>query len=239
MPDWQKLVSQRLTELTLDPEEKHEIFAELAGHLEEVYESLREEGLSEQQAIHRTLSQVKDWKNLRRKIHSARTQENTMTPRTARLWLPCFVTLTVSMLMLPVLERIGINPQFVFLRAHHESGQTYVFTVYTVWLALLPLVGALGAHLSKRAGGTQQAVITSATFPALTFGAVLMLVLPVMGLLEHGMEKSARPFFHAWTTEPIGVLGVVAGWVVMPGVSLLIGVLAYEAAAKWRLKSAT
>jgi len=40
MPDWQKLVRQRLGGLTLDAAEKEEVHAELAAHLEETYEAL-------------------------------------------------------------------------------------------------------------------------------------------------------------------------------------------------------
>jgi len=239
VPDWQELVRQRLAGLALEPCDKEEVLTELAGHLEEVYESMRRKGSSKQEAMHRALEQVTDWQELQRKIFFSRTKENTMTPRTTRFWLPSLVTLIVSMLMLPVLEWVGLRPQFLFLHGTHGSSQTYVFTVYTAWLMLLPLVGALGGYLSRRAGGTRHTIITSGTFPALAFGAVLFVVLPFMGFLEHGLEAGARSLFHTWTTEPFGVLGVVAGWVIVPGACLLIGALAYSGLAQWRAKPAS
>ena len=236
MPDWEALVRARLDGLALDAEAKHEVLLELASHLEDTYESLLREGMPEADAIHHVLLQVGDWNDLQRKIQIARTKENTMTTRTSRFWLPSLVTLTVSMSLLPLLERLGLKPEFLFLRGpQHE---TYIFTVYTAWLMMLPLVGALGAHLSRRAGGTRPAIITSGIFPALAFSAVLFLVLPFVGFLEHGLETGARPLFQKLTTTPFGLLGLVTGWVLMPGACLLIGVLAFQAVAKWRVKLA-
>ena len=224
MPNWQEFVGQRLSGLALDVAEKEEVHAELSAHLEESYESLRAEGLAEQAAINGALSQVADWDKLGRQIQSARRRENTMTPRVNRLWLPSLVTLLISIFLLPLLESLGLNPQFFFLVGHHD--RTYGLSVYTVWLATLPFVGALGAYLSRRAGGTRRAIIISGTFPALAFFAVLLSVIPYMGLLEHRLDAGARSVFHTWTSE-FRHLGVVAGWVLLPGACLLIGVLAY------------
>lgn len=223
MPDWREVVRRRLSGLALQDYSREEVFAELAGHLEETYDELRGEGLSEKDAVRDTMSQVKDWGSLQEEICFARTKEKPVTPRTKRLWLPSLVTLLASMVMLPMLEWLGVKPQFLFLKGPHE--RTYVFTVYTVWLMMLPLVGALGAYLSRRAGGTRSAVIISGIFPALGFFIVLLLVLPFMGFLEHGLEANARSVFQTLTNEPFGRLGVVTGWVLLPGACLFIGVL--------------
>ena len=225
MPDWVEFVRQRLSGLALDDTEKDEVHAEVAGHLQESYESLRAQGVPEQVALSKTLAQVTDWSELQQQIQMARQRENMMTPRTGRLWFPSLVTLLVTMTLPPLLERFGLNPQFLLLRERH--GQTYVFTAYTVWLLLLPFVGALGAYLSSRSGGTRLAIIVSGVFPALALFAVLLVVVPFMGFLEHGLEVNARSVFHALTFEPFGRLGVVAGWVLVPGTCLLIGVQAY------------
>ncbi|HVH71936.1 MAG TPA: hypothetical protein VNB49_12590 [Candidatus Dormibacteraeota bacterium] len=225
MPDWQELVRRQLSGLALDAGEKDEVHLELAGHLQELYEFLLTQGMPEQAALTQTWAQIGGWDKLQEQIQIARKKENTMTPRINRLWLPSLVTLLLAMMMLPILERLGLNPQFLFLRGPH--GHTYVFTVYTVWLMVLPFVGALGAYLSGRAGGTRPAIIVSGIFPALAFFVVLLLVLPFMGFLEHGLEANARSVFHSWTSEPLGRLGVLAGWALVPGVCLLIGVEAY------------
>lgn len=225
MPDWQEFVRRRLGGLALDAAEKDELHAELAGHLQELYESLRMEGVPEQTALSQTWARVGDWDKLQQQIQLARKKENTMTHRTSRLWLPSLVTLLVAMIMVPELELLGLNPHFFFLRGAH--GQEYAFPVYTVWLMLLPFVGALGAYLSGRAGGTRLAMIVSGIFPALAFFVVLLLVLPYIGFLEHGLEANVRSVFDNLINEPFGRLGVVAGWVLVPGACLLIGVQAY------------
>lgn len=225
MPDWQELVRQQLSGLALDAPEKDEVHAELAGHLQEFYESLRAQGMHEQTALRETCARIGDWDKLKRQIQMARQRENSMTPRTNRLLLPSLVTLLAAMIMLPVLEWLGLNPQFFFLRRPH--GHEYVFPVYTVWLMLLPFVGALGAYLSSRAGGTRPAIIVSGIFPALAIFVVLLLVLPYMEFLEHGLAANARFVFDSLINEPFGRLGVVAGWVLVPGACLFIGVWAY------------
>ncbi len=223
MLDWQELVRRRLSGLVLEDYSREEVFAELAGHLEETYDKLRGEGLSEKDAVRDTMSQVKDWRYLQEEICFARRKEKPVTPRTKRLWLPSLTTLLVAMVMLPLLEWLGLKPQFLFLKGPHD--RTYVFPVYTVWLMMLPFVGGLGAYLSRRAGGTRSTVIISGTFPALAFFIALLFVLPFMGFLEHGLEANARSVFETLTNEPFGRLGVVTVWVLVPGACLFVGVL--------------
>ena len=225
MPDWQELVRRELSGFVADPAEKDEVCAELAGHLQEFYESLRAQGLHEQVALRETCARIGDWDKLKRQIQMARQKENTMTPRTNQLWLPSLATLLLAMIMLPILERLGLNPHFFFL--HGPRGQEHAFPVYTAWLMLLPFVGALGAYLSSRAGGTRRAIIVSGIFPALAFFVVLLLVMPFMGFLEHGLAVNARSVFHSLMDEPFGRLGVMAGWVLVPGACLFIGVAGY------------
>src|SRR5438874_1047287 len=87
MPDWREIVSKGLSGLKLGADEKEEVHAELAEHLEETYEALLREGMSESAAIRRTLSLAEDWNDLRRKIHWARKGKETMTDRMKQLWL--------------------------------------------------------------------------------------------------------------------------------------------------------
>ena len=48
MPDWEALVSEQFAAISLEPEERGEVIAELAGHLEETFEQLRRQGLTEE-----------------------------------------------------------------------------------------------------------------------------------------------------------------------------------------------
>jgi len=110
MRDWGEFVRQKLAGLALEPEEKRQVLEELAEHLEETYQSLLSEGISEEDAAQRTLFQVPDWKDLRRKIHSARTKENVMTNRVRQFWLPGLLTLVLSMVLLAVIQVLGPKP---------------------------------------------------------------------------------------------------------------------------------
>ena len=219
MPDWLELVRQRLKGLALHSSDKEEGHTELAAHLEDAYESLLRDGVSESEAA--TLCLSRNWQDLRQKIDSVRSKD-IMTNRVTQLWLPSLVTFIVSMILLPVLEWLGLDPHFLFLQGPHD--RAYVFPVYTAWLMLLPFVGALGAYLSKRQGGTTRWAVISGIFPALAFFAVLLLTIPFMGILEYGLDAGARSVFDSLTCEPFGRLAVVSGWVLVPGACLLIGV---------------
>jgi len=239
MPDWEKLVSRQLAQLALEERERQEVIAELAGHLDETYEGLRREGLPEREAVYHALSEVTDWSDLQRKIYCARAKENTMNPRTSRLWLPSLVTLTASFVALVAFGFLGLPPGPLGSRPHHEEWSSHIITgitsgrdtvnEYTVWLMVLPFVGALGARLSRRAGGTLRDTIISGVFPALAWLTIVLIVLSFAASLGHGVET---------LIAPVGPVGLIAVLVLIPGAGLLIGVLAYSAVTKWREKLA-
>src|SRR3970040_2606493 len=74
MHDWEELVGRRLGRMRLDPEERHEVIAEVAAHLEECYHELRAAGSPDSEGY--TLAQVPDWKALGRRIQ--RSKEGVM-----------------------------------------------------------------------------------------------------------------------------------------------------------------
>ena len=230
MPDWEKVVSHRLAQLALDERERQEVIAELAGHLEETYEGLRRTGSPEREAVHHTLSQVTDWSDLQRKIY--RAKENTMNSRTRRLWLPSFVTLAASVITLIGFAFLGLKPgplgspdQGIWW-SHLIGGITsgpYMLNEYTVWLMALPLIGALGARLSIRAGGTVRDIVISGVFPALAWLTILFVVQSFAASLGRGLEAE---------TAPVNVARLMILLVLIPGACLLLGVRMYHAAAK-------
>lgn len=79
MPDWQKLVRQRLHGVALDDDDAAQVVEELAGHLEEDYQYSLAEGAPEQLAIRRALRHVHDWHGLKSQIESSRKKELPMT----------------------------------------------------------------------------------------------------------------------------------------------------------------
>jgi hypothetical protein len=209
MSDWQELVRQRLSGLALGAEEKDEVHAELAAHLEESYESLRAKGLSEQAAMQQTLGQVADWQALRRRIQTARTKENIMNDRVRQLWLPGMLTFTLSMGLLALVQKFGPRPIVLDL----DKG-TPVLMFYTSWLLTLPFAGAMGALLSKRAGGSPKILAISSVFPVLPYGVVFLIAIPAGLLLSHNLAH------HIVASAFITMM---FGWVLVPGVALLSG----------------
>jgi hypothetical protein len=100
---------------------------------------------------------------------------------------------------------------------------------YSDWLIALPLIGALGAGLSSRAGGKLRDIVISAAFPAIAWLTIFLIVLSFAASLGRGLEAF---------TAPVHVARLMILLVLIPGACLLLGVLMYHAAAKRRTKSA-
>lgn len=209
MPDWQELVRRRLRGLALDASEKEEVHAELAAHLEETYEALLRKGMTESEAVDRALSLAGDWHDLQRGICSARMRKDTMTNRVTQLWLPGLLTFVLSSGILALLQIFGPKPWILALRGVLPLGVLYI-----PWVLLSPLVGALGAYLSWRAGGSQRAIISSSIFPVLPFLASILVVLPVSLIFDKLIAQNIAP---------MSLVMALLGWVLVPGVALLAG----------------
>jgi hypothetical protein len=227
MPDWDELVRERLAGLSLDGQQMREVIAELASHLEETFEQLRRQGLSEETAVERALSQVKNWQSLRRKIQRARSKENTMTNRVKQWWLPGFLALFLSMMLLMANEFIGIKPLIVSARGSQLSAPVAV--IYVPWLLLLVPIGAMAAYLAGRAGGSQRAMFVSTVFPVLPHLGFFLIVFPVVLILDD----------HVAHNIMISALFMsLAAWVLLSGVALLAGGLPVQLLRSRRSASA-
>ena len=211
MPDWQKLVRDRLSGLELDSAEKEEIHDELAAHLEESYEVLCRRGLPEKDAADRTLEQVSDWQDLQRHIFAAKRSAYPMKERVQQLWIPGFLTLILSMLCLFTLREQGFHPRNLW------SGPITVL-FYVPWLLSLPFFGALGAYLSSRAGGSRKTALLASIFPALALTGAFLLMFPI-GWVDQRVIRSQND----WVGVASGILADGIGWLVLPGAALLIG----------------
>jgi hypothetical protein len=211
MPNWHELVRQRLSGLALNDAEKDEVHAELAAHLEELYEAFCNEGLPQREAVQRTLVQVADWQNLQRKILIARRREQPMQKRMYQLWIPGFLTLMVSMIFLITLQKFGFKPRIV------GSGPNAIL-FYAPWLSSLPFIGALGAYLSARRGGLVGTVLLSSVFPVLALTAAFLLMFPIGFVIERVI---GRPVDFSIVATAILRDGI--GWILVPGVALLTG----------------
>jgi hypothetical protein len=226
MPDWQKLVGQRLSGLALDTAEKDEVHAELAAHLEEFYDSLRTKGLPEQAAIQQTLAQIVDWQDLQLKISVAKNGGNSMQKRVHQLWIPGILTLTLSMIFLMTLQKQGFHPRTI----SWSGPGTILF--YAPWLMSLPLFGALGAYLSSRAGGSRGTVLLASIFPALALTAAFLLMFPIGMIIERVTGNHVD-----FSIVATALLSEGIGWILVPGAALFAGGLLAQFLLSRRLGS--
>lgn len=68
MPDWKKIVREKLGTLPLTNRRRDEVIEELAQQLESAYEEALAQGITEQEALRRSLAQFKDWEKLRMEL---------------------------------------------------------------------------------------------------------------------------------------------------------------------------
>ena len=132
-----------------------------------------------------------------------------MNDRVRQLWLPGLLTFALSMGLLELVQKFGPRPFILDL----DKG-TPVRMFYTSWLLTLPLAGAIGALLSKRAGGSLRMLAISSVFPILPFGVVFLIAIPAGLLMSHALAH------HIVASA---FLTMMFGWVLVPGVALLAG----------------
>lgn len=204
MPNWDRLIRARLSCLNLPPCEIDDVVAELAAHLEERYHQYRLEDISSEAAVKRSLEQVPDWKCFAREIQSAKKGES-MNLRTRTFWLPSALTLILSMGFLLTLQFSGIQPRTVLW----GNGPLLLF--YIPWLVSLPVIGALGAFLSLRAGGSRQIVLLCSVFSSVYQVLLFFVILPLAlvfnrNVAAHFQFSSFFPQIFAWLLLPIAAL---------------------------------
>jgi hypothetical protein len=213
MPDWQKLARRRLTPLALGSAREDEIVAELAGHLEDLYADLVRQGIPEEEAVNSALSAAVDWDELRRDIQLAANEEVNMNYRVKTLWLPGACTIVLSGMVLRLLQIPSAPAPHVFWL---RQGPPLI--VYWQWLVCLPLVGAVGAYWSRRAGGKLLERALAVSFPVLGPMGLPMLVLPFMLIFRWLVHRDALLVSSAL---------VLLTWVVLPEAALLVGALPF------------
>jgi hypothetical protein len=221
MPDWEKLVGRRLAGLAIKPEERHEVFAEVAAHLEEGYAQLRAQGISSEDAVKQSLEQVSDWNALAKRIQVAK-KGNIMNTRTRIFWLPGALTLTLSMGFLLILQVSGFQPRTI------SWGNNSLILFYIPWLLSLPVFGALGAYLSSRAGGSRRDALLSSIFPAV-YPTICFFVLLPLALL---FSRTVAQHFYFKSLFP-----QVFAWLIVPAIALLIGGLGLVTTGRRHLSS--
>src|SRR5258708_36820451 len=151
-----------------------------------------------------------------------------MNKRVTQFWFPAFSTLALSMVLLAVIQIFGPKPwmssaggpAWGALRAPgFRLRMMPVAVIYFSWMVFLPFIGALGAYLSKRAGGGTRTVLSSVAFPVFPYVAFFVIGLPLALILDDHVAHNI--------TIPALFVGLSA-WVIFPALSLLAGGLPVE-----------
>ena len=139
-----------------------------------------------------------------------------MTDRVRQWWLPGFVALFLSMILLMVNEFIGIKFGIkpLIVSAHGSQMSAPVAVIYLPWLLSLIPIGAMAAYLAGRAGGSPRAIFLSIVFPVLPHLGFFLVVFPVALILDDHVAHNIMIS---------GLFMSLAVWVVLPGVALLAG----------------
>jgi hypothetical protein len=215
--DWNVLVRERFSGRGLTELQQTEIVSELAAHLEDLYEHERSLGITEPEAISHALSEVDNWPQLSRNINRTRKTEGQMNSRTKSLWLPGLTTLTAAMGALAIIMGHHAN-RFYFEPRIYWYGSMAVVQIYLPWLAILPIIGGIGAYLSRLANGNLKTRLAAAAFPALVPFALFCPGIVVAAVTEHHLS---------WHVLPVSFSVMVFNWVLVPGAVLTFGALPF------------
>jgi len=207
MPDWLAYVNGHLDRLSLPEAESSQVREELAAHLEDVYLSLRAQGVSESDASRLVCEQVPSWQELCRDILSAKS-EAFMQNRVTQLWVPGLVTLFSAYALLALMQVAGLQA----MTSH--PGEPRGIVLYLPWMLCLPLIGAIGAYLSRRAQATGLRVYLAVSLPALALGAFFLLLFPLAFVIDPQVSLSIKA-----TALAAGLLN----WAILPGLALSLG----------------
>ena len=121
------------------------------------------------------------------------------------------MNLLASMLVLMIMQRLDIEPRLIWV---HATAGNFAMVFYFPWLLCLPLCGAVGAYLARRAQGERLACLAAGLSPALALIGLIFLVAPWSLLLD------GRSLFRL----VLIVTGLLT-WGVLPAAALLAGAL--------------
>ena len=139
-----------------------------------------------------------------------------MNDRTRHLWLPGLASLSAAIAVEVALAQLSYRPHMI-LRAHVTQ------LTYVLWLLAQPVCGAVGAYLSRRAGGTRPARLASGLFPSGILLAVVLIVVTInltlraTGLGSPDLGPPNVPIFAR----------AIATVILIPGGAMLLGALPF------------
>lgn len=210
MHDWHEIIRRKLIRVPLSRSRRENLTTELANHLEDLYAELLASGIVEPEASAQCLEQLDDVQQIAAAAKQSQIWEGFMNQRSRTLWLPGLVTLTLASVLLMLMQLFA----FSRTRQYWVDGVNIDVTLF--WLLSLLPCGALGAYLSRRAGGSRWSSLVVTLFPSLTMLGVFCVVLPIAIFIE----RNTYVIHHL---RPFGL--ALLAWTIVPGVPSLLGAL--------------
>jgi hypothetical protein len=222
MPDERKPIRERLGKLDVEPRRQEEIERELGEHLADLASALEAQGATREAAAKASLESVSDWRQLGLDILAAEMEE-TMNHRTRALWLPALGAVFASSSLTAIIQicaplthspwlnpNITLNPDFTV--------RTW-YVLLLPWLALQPLVGAVSASWSRRAGGSLREQLIAALAPAAWLLVIVVVAIP-MEVVRIAMHPSLHISGRGVVPNKMEMLAI---WALGPALALVIG----------------
>jgi hypothetical protein len=212
MPDWRRMVEQRMARLRLTVEARQEVWTELSDHLEDLHGQLLGSGISEEEATRKTLEFVSKWKAVERGIERAR--EGSMSAFGKQFILPSGIALALATCALALEIRLGPRPTVW----NFDRG---ALVIYRLWPIALFITGAISAYLAMRAGARRSRRVLVAITPALYMLGAMFCVLAV--IMSNRLLRWMPPQPIYWMAFLMGL----ANWVALPAIALLLGAIPF------------
>jgi hypothetical protein len=210
MHDWRKIIRERLNRVTMTRQRREALVTELANHLEDFHAELIASGVTKAEATAKCLEQLNDIQQVALAARRVHLLEDAMNQRSRTLWLPGLITLTLASVSLTVMQLFAFSRP----RVYWVNGVNV--EVGVLWLLSLVPCGALGAYLSRRAGGSRWNSLVVTLFPSLTMLGVFCVVLPIAIFIEH----------NTYVIHHLGPFGLaLLAWTIVPGVPSLLGAM--------------
>jgi hypothetical protein len=205
MLDWKEFVRDHMPLEGIPESIREEVVAEIATHLEDASSG---SALAEFGGVENPQCSLVRWKHLARAIERAKCKEEPMNNRCKSLWVPALINITLAATLLLASEKLRFYPD---IRVGHST----LFPV--AWLATLPICGAAGTLLSRRAHGSLAARLIAGLAPCL----VWLGVFSIMGLAF----AFAWPIFREFSMSDFGLSALC--WVILPALCLSPGMLPF------------
>jgi hypothetical protein len=208
MAEWGKRVEEQLKDCNQPAQVDAGTIAELAGHVEDVYEELVASGVPFADAEKAALDEIGEPMVLCRRISEAR-ERRTMLSETKNLFLPTMATLALTLVGLMAL-RNGMYPHGFALTSEEA------LFLYFPWIVGSFAVGVLGGFWVRKATGKARPKITALYFCPSCALVILILARPPVSWTVVRLHPAALTLYF---------VECLTLWAILPACAILVGVL--------------